>query len=113
MKKTGLLISNLVATVACVLVAAPALAEDDGISGVTTVTDSRGRPPFARVRVSTSTDFARLEETAVARVAAFRGRPPFVRHAAYNDAVIDLSRFEEAENTGKRRRGPPGKSLRR
>ena len=115
MKNTHALASMLATTVACVFTAAPAIAADAGASeGQVVVTDSRGRPPFKRARVSTSAEFARLEETAAApRSASFRGRPPFARESGDDEAAADLARFEETTDTRKRRPGPPGKGVRR
>ena len=113
MNKTHSLVSILATTVACVFTAVPAIAADTGASEhQVVVTDSRGRPPFKRARVSTSAEFARLEES-TARSAGFRGRPPFARQSGDDEAAVDLARFEETTETRKRRPGPPGKGVRR
>lgn len=113
MKKTHSIASMLVATVACAFTAAPALAAETGASDRSIITDSRGRPPFQRSRVSASAEFARLEESAAARRdTSFRGRPPFAR-APGDAAAADFARFEETTDTRKRRPGPPGKTARR
>ena len=78
------------------------------------ITDFKGRPPFARTRVSATADVARFEEVASAERAErtdFRGRPPFDRSRVSLDDtdVADFARFEEVSAERPRRSGPPGK----
>ena len=98
----------------------PAVAADEGAEeSRIVVTDTRGRPPFKRVRVTSEAEFARLETESTAasasRPADFRGRPPFARHAAADaePGEATFARFEESTERRVRRWGPPGKATSR
>ena len=94
--------------------AASASAMADEMASDVVITDFKGRPPFARTRVSATADVARFEEVASAERAErtdFRGRPPFDRSRVSLDDtdVADFARFEEVSAERPRRSGPPGK----
>ena len=108
--------STLILLATSALAAPVAIADDpqaNKAADQTMATEFKGRPPFARNRVTTETvDLARFEETAAvdtSRRTDFRGRPPFSRHADAARVTADFARFEETDGEVRRRVGPPGK----
>ena len=96
-------------------------AEPSATSDKVLVTDFSGRPPFKRTLVSQDTvaDLARFEESSVAEsgqvwVVDTRGAPPFKRRLVSASELADVARFEEtsddAKDSRRTRRGPPGKT---
>lgn len=100
--------------VTAVVYAPAAAAEEPAAERTKIVTEFSGRPPFARKRVPVAeASLARFEETTAseARSTDFRGRPPFRRNVdSSTTATADFARFEEVDETDRRRSGPPGKN---